>query len=143
MKLSEILRTKSQTVITIEPDRPIEEALRILVEHDIGALLVFDGKLRGIITERDVLRAAAADVRRLETARVSDLMTRDVITVGPDADILHIMDVMTERRIRHLPVVAEGAVIGIISIRDVVNALRQTAESENRQLHAYITGTPL
>jgi CBS domain-containing protein len=143
MKISEILRSKGHHVVMVEPDRPIEEALRILVDHDIGALLVFDDRVRGIITERDVLRAAATDVRRLETARVSDLMTKDVITVTPDADIMHIMDVMTERRIRHLPVVAEGAVVAMISIRDVVNALRQTAESENRQLHAYITGTPL
>ena len=143
MKISDILRSKGSAVITVPPDAPIEDALRTLVEHDIGALVVADGAIQGIFTERDVLRAAAIDVRRLANARVRDLMTADVVTATPDHDIQHVMDVMTSRRIRHLPVVAGDVVCGMISMRDVINALRQSAQTENQQLHAYITGTPL
>lgn len=143
MKISDILRSKGSAVITVHPDAPIEDALRTLVEHDIGALVVADGAIQGIFTERDVLRAAATDVRRLANAHVRDLMTADVVTATPEHDIQHVMDVMTSRRIRHLPVVAGDVVCGMISMRDVINALRQSAQTENQQLHAYITGTPL
>ncbi|HEY0305288.1 MAG TPA: CBS domain-containing protein [Longimicrobiales bacterium] len=143
MKISDILRSKGSACVTVHPDIPVTEALRTLVEHDIGAVVVVDDTIKGIFTERDVLRAAASDIQRLAHARVRDLMTVDVVTATPDHDIQHVMNVMTEHRIRHLPVVAGGEVRGMISIRDVVNALRQTAENENQQLHAYITGTPL
>ena len=143
MKISDILRSKGSACVTVHPDIQVTEALRTLVEHDIGAVVVVDDTIKGIFTERDVLRAAAADIQRLANARVRDLMTVDVVTATPDHDIQHVMNVMTEHRIRHLPVVAGGEVRGMISIRDVVNALRQTAENENQQLHAYITGTPL
>jgi CBS domain-containing protein len=143
MKISDILRTKGSAVVTVIPDRPIQDALRTLVDHGIGALVVFDGRLQGIITERDVLRFAATDLQGLGSAQVRDLMTVDVITTTPEADIHHVMDIMTERRIRHLPVLANGSLCGIISIGDVVNALRQSVEAENQHLHAYITGTPL
>ena len=143
MKIADILRTKGSAVITVPPDWLIQDAMRMLVDHNIGALVVVDSRLEGIITERDLLRSAATDVVRLAGARVRDLMTVEVVTTTPDADIHHVMDVMTERRIRHLPVVAEGAVCGMISIGDVVNALRQKVEMENRHLHAYIAGTPL
>ena len=143
MKISDILRTKGSAVVTVTPDRPIQDALRTLVDHNIGALVVFDGRLHGIITERDVLRFAATDLQLLESAQVRDLMTVDVITTAPEADIRHVMDIMTERHIRHLPVMAHGTLCGMISIGDVVNALRQSVEAENQHLHAYITGTPL
>jgi CBS domain-containing protein len=143
MKVADILRTKGSSVVTISPDRPVQDALRILVDNDIGALLVYDGGLQGIFTERDVLKHAATDVRRLESARVKDLMTVNLIIASSETDINAVMQIMAEQRIRHLPVLDNGAISGIISIRDVVNALRQTAESENQQLHAYITGTVL
>jgi CBS domain-containing protein len=141
MKISDVLRSKGSGAITVEPDRPIQEALRMLVDNNIGALVVFEGGMRGIITERDLLRYAATDVVRLQTARVRDLMTVDVVTIPPDADIDLAMDIMNARQIRHLPVVTNGIVLGMISIRDVVNALRQNVEAENQHLHAYITGT--
>lgn len=143
MKVSDILRSKGPAVVTVHPDRPIQEALRMLVEHNIGAMVVFEGGLQGIISERDVLRFAATDLKRLESAHVRDLMTRDVITATPETDIQHVMDIMTERGIRHLPVLNEGSLCGMISIRDVVNAVRQNVENENQHLHAYISGTPL
>ena len=143
MKIFDILRSKGSDVISVHPDTPVEDALRMLVDNNIGALLVLDGQLRGIMTERDVLRHAATDIVRLQAARVRDLMTTDVVTVTPEDDIDHVMDVMRQRGIRHLPVIAHGSVCGMLSIRDVLNAVRQNVETENRQLHAYITGTPL
>lgn len=143
MKIRDLLRAKGPVVVTIAPDVSIQEAMRVLVENRIGALVVVDGKIRGIITERDLLRWGAEDVQRLGTSRVRDLMTVEVITASPDSRIEEVMDIMVERRIRHLPVMENGALCGIISIGDVVNALRQSVEVENRYLHAYIQGTPL
>lgn len=143
MLLREILRSKGSDVVTIRPEATAHEAMRELVRHNIGALVVFDGTLRGIVSERDLLRAGAEDPQGLARARVNDLMTRDVVTARPDAELREVMDTMTERRIRHLPVVEGGELRGIISIGDVVNALRRTTEAENQHLHAYIAGTPL
>ena len=143
MKIRDLLRAKGSVVVTVGPDLPVQEAMRVLVENGIGALVVADGKLRGIITERDLLRHGAEDVNRLATSRVRELMTTEVITASPEARIPEVMDTMVERRIRHLPIMEQGALVGIISIGDVVNALRQSVEVENRYLHAYIEGTPL
>ncbi len=143
MKIRDLLRTKGPKVVTITPDTSIQDAMRVLVEHGIGALVVTDGTLHGIISERDLLRWGAEDIERLITARVRDLMTTELITAGPDAAIQDVMDVMVEQRIRHLPILENGELTGIISIGDVVNAMRQKVESENRYLHAYIEGTPL
>ena len=143
MKIRDVLRTKGPAVITIAPDVPVQEAMRVLVRNRIGALVVHDGKLRGIITERDLLRWGGEDIHRLITSRVRDLMTVEVITASPEAEIEEVMDTMVERRIRHLPIMEHGSLAGIISIGDVVNALRQSVEVENRYLHAYIEGTPL
>jgi CBS domain-containing protein len=143
MRIRDILRTKGPTVITIAPDQPIQEGMQVLVQHNIGALVVSDGRIRGIMTERDLLRAGASGLEQLARARVRDVMTSDVITASPDAEIQEVMDIMTEHRIRHLPVVEGGDLCGMISIGDVVNALRSNVETENRLLHAYIEGRPL
>jgi CBS domain-containing protein len=141
MKLRDIMRSKGEDVVTIRPDAPVHEAMRLLVKHNIGALVVQDGEIEGIFTERDLLRAGAEDLDRLARDRVRDLMTADVITIHPDADVQEVMSTMTDRRIRHLPVVEDGALRGMVSIGDVVNALRRDKEEENKQLHAYITGS--
>jgi CBS domain-containing protein len=143
MKTADILRTKGSTVVSVPPDLPVQEAIRVLAEHNIGALVVSDGRLRGIISERDLMRSAAADVQVLASATVQELMTTDVVTTTPEADVNQVMNIMTERRIRHLPVLLDGSVCGIISIGDVVNALRQVVETENRQLQSYIAGMPM
>lgn len=143
MKIRDILSTKGPGVITIAPDASIQEAMQVLVRHNIGALVVFDGRIQGIITERDLLRCGARDVQELARSRVRDEMTREVITASPDADIVGVMDTMTEHRLRHLPVLEDGNLCGMISIGDVVNALRHSVEAENQYLHAYIEGRPL
>ncbi len=141
MTIQEILRSKGADVITITPDASVHDAMRELVRHNIGALIVFDGTIRGILTERDVLRAGAENPQRLAEIRVQELMTREVITAPETVELHEVMDTMTERRIRHLPITRGGELRGMISIGDVVNALRQSTETENRQLHSYISGT--
>ena len=143
MRIRDVLRTKGPDVITVAPDTPVQEATRVLVRHNIGALVVSDGKLRGIVTERDLLHRASEDIQHLANCLVREIMTSEVITASPDAEIREVMDIMTEHRIRHLPVMENDTLAGIISIGDVVNALRQSVEAENRYLHAYIQGTPL
>lgn len=143
MKIRDVLAAKGTIVVTVSPTTSVVDAMAELVRHDIGAVVVVDSTIRGILSERDLLRAAASDVAQLGIASVQDLMTRDVITASPDAEITAVMDIMTARRFRHLPVIDhDGVLCGIITIGDVVNALRRNAEAENRQLHAYIHGVP-
>jgi CBS domain-containing protein len=143
MTIRDILKMKGHAVVTVAPTSSVKHAMTELVRHGIGAVIVYDDEMRGILTERDVLRAAAGDLFRLDSALVQDLMTRNVISASPEADINEVMHLMTERRFRHLPVVDDGQLAGIISIGDVVNAMRQSVEAENRYLHAYIQGVPL
>lgn len=143
MTVRDILGTKGDHVVTVPPETTVRAAMTLLVEHNIGALVVFEQTIRGIITERDLLRTAAKDPARLNSATVADLMTRDLVVGSPDEPIQRVMKLMTEHRIRHLPIVEGGTLRGLVSIGDVVNALRDSAETENKQLYAYIAGTPL
>lgn len=141
MKISDILRNKGHDVVTIPPDRRIDEAVALLMEHRIGAVVVIEGdEIRGILTERDVLRVAADDPVRLTRDRVADHMTADLVVGVADDEIDYVMEILTRNRIRHLPVVDDGRLIGILSIGDVVNALRRGLESENRYLRDYVQG---
>ena len=141
MTVRDILRSKGESVISVLPSDSARQAMRVLSDHNIGAaVVVVDGELRGIISERDLLRTGAEDLNLLATAAVEEVMTARVITAPPTADIREVMRIMTENRIRHLPIVEGSALRGIISIGDVVNALRNDVEAENRHLHAYIAG---
>jgi CBS domain-containing protein len=144
MNVREILQKKPEGVITVAPDATLHEAMRVLVRHNIGAVVVVtDDTIRGILSERDLLRAGADDPQRLLRDKVEEVMTRDVITVSESAELDEVMTIMTERRIRHLPITRDAGLWGMISIGDVVNALRKHSEAENRYLHSYIAGTPL
>jgi CBS domain-containing protein len=143
MTIRDILKMKGHAVVTVTPTSSVKQAMAELVRHGIGAVVVYEDEIQGILSERDVIRAAAGELFRLDSALVQDLMTRDVISASPEADINDVMHLMTERRFRHLPVVDGGQLAGIISIGDVVNAMRQSVEAENRYLHAYIQGVPL
>lgn len=141
MKIEEILRTKGREVVTITGDRGVLEAARVLVDHNIGSLVVVEGRRPvGIVTERDLLRTTAARSSDLESIRVAEVMTREMITAGPGDRLREMMDVMTRQRIRHLPVIDDGELVGIISIGDLVNACRQSVEAENSHLREYIQG---
>ncbi len=141
MKIEGILRTKGHDVVTIPESRTVLDAAQLLVERNIGSLVVMgDQGPVGIITERDVLRLAADASADLGAIRVSSAMTREMITAGPDASLVSVMDTMTEHRIRHLPVLDGDQLAGIVSIGDLVNACRISAEQENSALREYIQG---
>ncbi len=141
MKIEEILRNKGHEVVTTTESRSVLEAVRILVDHNIGGLVVMEGERpTGILTERDILRLTAESPGELGSIQVGDVMTRELITAGPEDQLADAMDVMTQNKIRHLPVMHEDRLIGIISIGDLVNACRLLAEQENAELKQYIQG---
>ena len=123
MNIASILARKGGRVVTCRPDQSIRQALGLLKEHNIGALVVVDaaGAPAGILSERDIVREAARD-ERLFGRVVGEIMTRDVIVGVPEDDLRAVRHTMTERRFRHVPVVVEGRLIGIVSIGDVVKA---------------------
>ena len=140
MKLRDILRVKGHHVYTVRPDQTVQDAVQILMQHRVGALLVEDAERRavGIITERDVLRECVDRAAQLGHVPVREAMTRDLIIGVPDDEIGYTMGIMTQNRIRHLPVMDGGHVAGMISIGDVVKATLDETEYENRYLKEYI-----
>lgn len=141
MKIRDVLKAKGSHVYSVAPHRTVMEALALLVEFRVGALLVLgsDGHPVGILTERDVLRECHRRHGQLEALLVDDAMTRDLIIGVPDDDLGYTMGIMTQNRIRHLPVVDGDRIAGLISIGDVVKASLEETEYENRYLKEYIT----
>lgn len=141
MTIRDILQNKGSDVVTVTPGRTVLEAMRLLMRHRIGALVVMAGEeIRGIVTERDVLRIGAEDPAALATTLVEGAMTADLVVGLAEDDLDYVMGVMTRNRIRHLPIVHDGRLAGIVSIGDVVNACRSSVEAENRYLRDYILG---
>lgn len=139
MDIASILATKGDTAVTVRPEQAIREALALLARHNIGALIVTDaaGAPIGILSERDIVREAARS-EAVFTRRVADLMTRAVITGQPHDDLTTVAHTMTEKRIRHLPVMDKGKLVGIVSIGDVVKAQRDLYRGEADTLQAMI-----
>ncbi len=140
MKIRDILQVKGSQVHSIEAGRTVLDAVAALNAQRIGALLVHDaeGAVVGIISERDVLRECrhrSADLGRIP---VAEAMTRDLIICVPDDDVDHAMALVTKHRVRHLPVIDDAGVAGMISIGDLVKASLDAAEYENRYLREYI-----
>ena len=139
--VSDILDAKGTDVLGIEGSATVPEAVAKMVEANIGALLVYEsGALAGIVTERDYLRRVAVEGRDERTTPVREIMGRELVYVGPEATVDECMAVMTERRIRHLPVLEEGRLAGIISIGDLVKAQHDELSRENHYLKSYILG---
>ncbi|HSJ26150.1 MAG TPA: CBS domain-containing protein [Longimicrobiales bacterium] len=142
MTVRDILQAKGSSVVTIGAEAAVTEAVALLVRHNIGAVVVMqDDDMRGILSERDILRAINEGADAFTRLHVADIMTANVITGRADADLPAVMQVMSERRIRHLPVVEDDRLAGMVSIGDVITAMRRVTEAENRHLHAYISGT--
>lgn len=141
MKVAELIKNKGQ-VITVSPDESVFAAMNQLVENRIGSLVVCDSQnnIAGIISERDVLRAAFEDYDNLKAKTVADLMTTNLLVAIPEDDIDYIMGVMTQNRIRHVPVVNKDGLIGIISIGDIVKYQLQETKVKNRYLEEYMFG---
>lgn len=141
MRVSDILKVKGSEVVRIAEDRSVLEAVKLLTERNIGALIVVDAgeRIAGIISERDVLRECAVRAEALGTTRISQVMTRDVITGSPEADLEDVQAVMTTRCVRHLPIVEGRRLVGMISMGDVVKTLHKRLENENIDLKDFIT----
>jgi CBS domain-containing protein len=141
MTIASILSRKGGKVVTCRPEHSIRQALALLAEHNIGALVVVDeqGVPVGVLSERDIVREAARD-ERLFARSVGEIMTRDVVVGVPEDDLRTVGHTMTERRIRHLPVLAEGRLIGIVSIGDVVKAERDQYRGEVDTLQMQMAG---
>lgn len=139
MKLQEILTVKGSTVFSIGPEATLNDVVAELMRRKCGSLVVCDGEtMVGIITERDILRACEQNGGRLGERRVSEFMSREVATGTPCDDINQAMALMTQRRIRHLPILNEGRLAGMISIGDLVKAHADALAVENHQLRSYI-----
>ena len=118
--LADILRDKGNTVLRIEATASVFDAVKMMVEANVGALLVTDGETTGIITERDYLRRAALEERSDKETLVREIMTSPVVCVSPETTIDECMALMTEKRFRHAPVVDGGEIVGMVSIGDLV-----------------------
>jgi CBS domain-containing protein len=146
MKLCDILAVKGSTVHSISPEATLQDVATTLTEHRIGSLLVCrtdalgQQELLGIITERDILHACVAGSRPLAEVRVVEILGKTLITATPDDEVEFVMGLMTTRRIRHLPVLSEGRLAGLISIGDVVKAQHDQLAVENRFMKDYIGG---
>lgn len=139
--VSDILRAKGHEVWSTAPNASVYEALQLMAEKNVGALLVVDShKLAGIFSERDYARKVILKGKFSRDTAVREVMTENVITVGPDQSVEHCMVLMTERHIRHLPVIDLGELIGIVSIGDVVKEIIEDQRFTINQLENYITG---
>ena len=142
MKLVQhLLDAKGRNIIATGPDTSVLDAIKLMAEKAVGSLLVMqDDELFGIITERDYARKVIIKGRSSETTSVAEIMTTDVVTASESQTVSECMAVMTERRIRHLPIVEDQKVIGMISIGDLVQAIIADQQEEIEQLESYISG---
>lgn len=139
--VKDILRIKGDQVWSVHPDDSLFEALRIMSERNVGALVVLEGEnLVGVISERDYARKIILKGKTSRETRVREVMSENPICVDPDTEVEICMALMTDRRVRHLPVLDRGRLVGVISIGDVVKAVLSEKESLIEQLEKYIRG---
>lgn len=137
--VSELLKKRDGTLWHVRPDDTVFAALELLAGYEVGALMVMDGgRLVGVFSERDYTRKIALQGRNSRETRVEEIMTRNVITVSPSTRTRACMALMSEKKIRHLPVVDGGTVLGMISIRDIMDDIIADHESTIAQLESYI-----
>ncbi len=143
MHVEAILKAKGRDVATLAPDDSVATAIGLLAKRKIGAVVVVDGsgRTQGIVSERDIVGALAAHAERTGALRLADIMTREVVACRGDDTIEHVMALMTNRRVRHLPVIEGGDLVGIISIGDVVKNRLAETEMEAQVLRDYVMTT--
>jgi CBS domain-containing protein len=140
--VAELLKSKPARVVTVKPEDTVLEAIKVLAREDIGAAVVMSGdKLAGIFSERDYTRKIVLMGRSSDATRVEEIMTAKVICVSPRAKTRECMALMTEKNIRHLPVMEDGRVIAMISIRDIVSDIIADQDFTIGQLEQYISGS--
>jgi CBS domain-containing protein len=137
--VGEVLRSRGGDLWFVRPDDTVFDALKLLADYEVGALVVMDGaQMVGVLSERDYTRKVALQGRNSRETKVADIMTRAVIAVQPKTSNLDCMALMREKRIRHLPVVDKGTVLGMISIRDLMADIIADHEMTIQQLENYI-----
>ena len=138
--VSQLLKKREGTLWHVRPDDSVFTALQLLAQHEVGALVVMDrDRLVGIVSERDYTRKVALQGRSSKDTRVADIMTSDVLTVTPSTGTRACMSLMSEKKIRHLPVVEGNTVLGMISIRDIMDDIIADHENTIAQLESYIS----
>ncbi len=139
MRVSDVLKSKSGALVTLSPDATVRDLVGLLAEHNIGAVIVSDDHdpVAGIVSERDVVRGLVSGTAILDSL-VADIMTTTVKTAAPADSVNDLMRIMTEHRIRHVPVVVDGQLKGIVSIGDVVKSRIGELEFERDQLESYV-----
>ncbi len=139
--VSQLLKIKGEQIFSVSPDESVLRAIEIMATRQVGALLVMsDDSLQGVISERDYARKVILKKRSSSDTRVVDIMSSPPITVGPEDTVRHCMELMTEARVRHLPVVKSGRVVGMLSIGDLVKAVIEEQRDQIEQLERYIAG---
>jgi len=139
--VAELLRIKPARVVSVAPSQSVLEAIKVLAAEDIGAAIVIEGgRLAGIFSERDYTRKVILKGRSSDATRVEEIMTPNVIVVTPRTRTRECMQLMSEKNIRHLPVVEEGRVVGMVSIRDIVSDIIADQDFTIEQLEHYISG---
>src|SRR5258708_16819377 len=139
--VAELLKAKPVRVVSVRPEQSVLEAIKVLATEDIGAAIVMTGdRLAGIFSERDYTRKVILKGRSSDTTRVEEVMTANVVCVSPRTKARECMALMTEKNIRHLPVMDEGRVIGMVSIRDIVSDIIADQDFTIEQLEHYISG---
>lgn len=143
MTIGDILEVKGNQAWSVSPGATVLEAIQTMAEKNVGALLVTDGeKLVGIISERDYTRKVALKGKASRDTAVREILSEDVVHVTPAHTVEECMRLMTGRRIRHLPVLREGKIAGVVSIGDLVNAIISNQSTTIQQLQTYISGVP-
>jgi CBS domain-containing protein len=142
MLVRDVLRQKGRRVIQIPPEASVQEALTLFVEHNIGSLPVVDpeGRLLGIFSERDVLFGLHDDCERFHRRRIEEVMTPDPIVCAPEDPVHEVMGKLTVHRVGQLPVMSGDKLVGVVSVGDLVKAMYDRVESENRHLLSYLYG---
>ena len=141
MTIAAILQTKGGDIVSVGPDRRVSEVVALLAERRIGAVPVISGgRVEGVFSERDVIYRLASEGPSVLDRKVSEIMTSPAVTVERDTPIMSALALMTKRRIRHLPVVDGGAVVGVVSIGDLVKLRIDRIEAEAEAMRSYIAG---
>jgi CBS domain-containing protein len=139
--ISSVLFHKTSELWSVTPEATVFEAIKLMAEKNIGSLLVMsEGKLAGVFTERDYTRKIALHGKTSRDTRVWEIISREVVTVTPDDSVEDCMKLMTEKRVRHLPVVEGTNVVGLVSIGDLVNWIISTQNAHIEQMEQYIAG---
>lgn len=141
--ISEILETKGQVVWTVAPETSVFDAIQLMANKNIGALIVSEGgRVIGVVSERDYTRKVVLHGKSSKSTQVREIISGNVISVTPDHTVAECLRLMTDNRVRHLPVLAEGKLAGVVSIGDLVNWIISAQSTTIDQLQTYINGVP-